>query len=255
MFKRSISAACVLACGGIGCTMPSSESHELLGRQRASSSSTTAPWYPIGAGSHAEGVVGIGYTDAPYVWLDNGIVCRSVQSSHPCADNDSVYKYSAPEQYADIRAVGIALHTSGHVYAWYANRTVSQGTSDNLSAYFGEMPFTPATKPNGTSFTMDELIDVDNPDNSDNWYYYWCDGCSGPAGSAAGGTVYLTWGTPYDAAKYYAARPVTISSQNIAGISFAGDGLQVWYADLAYTPAPDAKVVVIVASGLDLTVR
>jgi len=251
-----VSATCLFTFSGAGCGGPASDGGVPLGQSRQAL--TTIPWSPVGAGIFGNGIVGIGNTsNSPYIWYDNGMVCRTPLDTYPCAmnhfnDPSYVYPYAAPGQYADIRAVGIALHTDNTpVFAWYANSTVSKGTSDDLAKYAAPQPFTPAMKPNGTPFTMDELIDADNPDNTDNWYYYWKDSSLSP--DARFCHVYRTIGTYLRADAVVAATVANCSGLTIAGISFRGSQLQVWYPTLRIANATQAGQIVEARSTTDLT--
>jgi hypothetical protein len=152
-----------------------------------------------------------------YTWYDDGWVCRgnvqigSVKGTNLC--NNSMYQYSAPNNdFKAIRGVGMARNTE-RMYYWYADSTLSRGTSDNATAYSGKLPFARAAKPGGGTFSMNELIEVDNSPNGQ-WYFYWK--------SASNGIVYRTTGTSDDADSNSGAQQVTVSSTHgyIVGIAF-----------------------------------
>jgi hypothetical protein len=140
-----------------------------------------------------------------YQWLQTQSVCRG-PSSNPCSGTSSAY--GTPDSTSNIMGVGIAKNTS-HVYAWFADSTVSEGTSTNLSFYHAKQAFTRPSKVGGGLFAMSALIEVDNSDNG-SWYYYWQDG----------GTVYRTVGTSTNASSVSSATAVTTSGTPIVGIAF-----------------------------------
>jgi hypothetical protein len=79
------------------------------------------------------------------------------------------YTAAAGESCDSIVAIGFANDTQD-AYAWYADGTYSHGDSTKLDQYsHGVLKFT-----NQTSFSMNQLVDVDNSDNRE-WYYYWKD--------------------------------------------------------------------------------
>ena len=147
-------------------------------------------------------------TDKGFAWLVTGQYCRGT-ARNPCSDG--FFPYSVPGTgYTAIRAVGIAKNTS-HVYAWYSDSTVSQGTSSNFQAYAGKLSFSRPAKPSGGTFAMDDLIEADCSSNLE-WYYYWVDGSQ----------LYRTIGTSRDASFYSAAQTVHLvdPATSIVGIAF-----------------------------------
>jgi hypothetical protein len=180
-----------------------------------------SPWSPS---EWATSTVGMSHycpssTCKIYAWYDDGWVCRGnvTIGSLPTHDvcSDAMYVYSAPDgNFAAIRGVGIAQNTS-QVYAWYSDSTYTRGTSGNLTQYANKFAFSRPNKPGGGTFSMSELIEVDNSLNGQ-WYYYW----------KVGGTVYRTTGTSADGDEFSQAATVSVSSNHG---SIVGIGFNVWF--------------------------
>jgi hypothetical protein len=108
-----------------------------------------------------------------YTWYgssSDGIchMCIGVEGDLCYIERDTTYLPATNESCDSIVGMGIATNTS-HVYTWYADGYYSEGNSKKLNYYHNRMPFT-----NQTTFSMSQLIDVDNSDNL-LWYYYWRD--------------------------------------------------------------------------------
>ena len=163
----------------------------------------------------------------PYAWDSTGFVCRGLAwGTDVCGETR--YPYSAPGAFTSIVAVATA-NGSNHVYAWYSDSKVSQGTSDNLSAFNGKVTFSRPTKPGGGQFAMTDLIEADVSGNGQ-VYYYW----------KLGSKVYRTTGTSNNGGINSGAAQVTVSPDDgdIVGISFGGIDVdtgarpvETWYAD------------------------
>ena len=114
--------------------------------------------------------------------------------------------------------VGMSIACSNdHVYTWYSDRTVSEGTSENLAAYeaphFYSLPF---------GKTPDDIVEIGIAGN-DHVYAWYRDGT-------------LSSGTTTELGKYQPRHPYRLpqghSPNNIVGIDIAcsNDHVYVWYS-------------------------
>jgi hypothetical protein len=202
MFKK-IAILCVCLLGATACSMETDGEEGL----ESLTENVWTTWNPHSQAGNTVGMAIAQKTGSAYQWLTGGTVCRGT-AADPCGGTS--YAYSAPNNcYTCISGVGIAKNTN-HVYAWYSDGTVSQGSSDNLTAHNGKLAFTRPAKPSGGTFSMSQLIEVDNSDNGD-WYYYWLDGS----------IVYRTTGASNNGSSSSTAQQVTVTSpSSIVGIAF-----------------------------------
>lgn len=218
---RNLGIAIVAASISIGCAL-NTGSEDAIPREAAASSSTAALNYGWDMaymydmyGYQYWNIKGFGMTDPGtskrvYMWLDDGYYCFG-DTGNPCLDR---YSYSSGvKNPSEISAVGIARNTN-HVYAFYSDSSVSQGTPDNLTFYSnGTIPFKrPFVFGSATTrFSMSQLVEADNSDNGQ-WYYYW---------GGSDGRLYRTVGTSNDASSASSAQVVTAPRWgNIVGIAF-----------------------------------
>jgi len=170
--------------------------------------------------------VGMALSDGEgFQWLSNSVGCRSSALSDPCGG--TAFFYSVPgNDFAAIRGIGRAKNT-GHIFAWYSDSTVTEGTASNFTAFSGHKnPFAAGLRHNRNAlFSMDELVEVDNSDNG-LWYYYWRD--------SSDNTFWRTTGTSVNAGNTAAQVTVSGSHGQIVGIAF-GPGspapVETFYAD------------------------
>ncbi|HKO51608.1 MAG TPA: hypothetical protein VJV79_28055 [Polyangiaceae bacterium] len=156
------------------------------------------------------GMTDPGHSKRVYMWLDDGNYCHG-DTGNPCL---SRYSYSSGTKNPwEISAIGIARNTN-HVYTFYSDSTVSEGTPDNLTFYSnGTAPFRRPFVYGSlvTRFSMSQLVEADNSDNGQ-WYYYW---------GGDDGRLYRTVGTSRDASSAASAQVVTAPSwRSIVGIAF-----------------------------------
>lgn len=179
-------------------------------------------------------------TLSPYEWDDggnpnsgSGHVCHGLAGSvsffvvpEPCGT------YILPSLYLnrDIRAIAIAQNTS-HVYTWYSNNTVSEGTSTDLAHYNGPIPFSRSTIPSTMS-----LIDADVSPNGQ-VYYYWRD--TSDANSTT--NVHRSVGTSTNAGTFTLLPAVKVADDTLISISFTASGpIEAWYASGQWRRSSDS---------------
>lgn len=162
-------------------------------------------WSPA---SDSSKILGMGMKTNYHVfsWRNDGTACEGAIGSL-CTFGS--FAYSAGGDAANIVAAGIANNTQ-LAYAWYGDSTVSFGQPANLTSSRGKQIFTRPKNPNGVTFAMSDLIDVDCSTNGQ-WYYYW----------KFGTTVQRTIGDSVNASRYHGVQTVTFDSNRgfIVGIA------------------------------------
>ena len=151
-----------------------------------------------------------------------GIASGQQASSGWSQDLDShqaLYNIQLPagKTTADIRAMAIA-GSNDHVYTWYDDNTVSEGTSWDLDAYSSPQPMSPLP-----GYSNDQIMAAAIASNN-HVYYYWRNGT-------------VTQGTSTAPMAY--ALPLSVdfpddkNEEDLRGVGIAGSNNHVyaWYAD------------------------
>lgn len=180
----SIGLTVAAAVGGIGCSGGSTQQYDLEGDVVAETKEALVVhgWSPP---YNQKFKIARNPTLSPYIWRDNqgpalstGKVCRGAASTWnfdlACDTYTLPYNPTTGRQYVnrDIAAIAIAQNTS-HVFTWWSDGYVSEGTSVNLGYYDG------ASGPRAfvAPYPLNTLIDADVSPNGQ-VYYYWYPPCS-----------------------------------------------------------------------------
>jgi hypothetical protein len=122
---------------------------------------------------------------------------------------------SMPFDDSYIAGIGIAQNTS-HVYVWYTNNVVSEGTSTNFLAY--SLHTNPWTGPT----SLGNLIDADISPNGQVYYYWWLNGI-----------VQRSIGTSTYGGAANSLQSVTMTpGKTLFSVSFLPSGsIEAWFTD------------------------
>jgi hypothetical protein len=174
-----------------------------------------------------------------YVWFRDKKMCTS-RGADICSTPPTPYS-CGNQRCEDIRAIGIAQNTK-HVFTYFLDRTVMEGTPENLSLYKETEPRTlkmPINLQTKKPFEMTDMLDMDFSPNG-SAYFYWRDGPSG--------LVFRTTGNSENAgnnAQVVTTLPLPVDITAISFLYVPGqlDQIETWYNDHSYNRSNNSLIL------------